>query len=80
MLPYVTTTKEDYQQFKPNFLICASCPFLEQFTASKNHTKLIKHHILADYVEEAGHLRPFHEIKSIYAKRKETIKRLLSLP
>ena len=78
ILPYVTTTKEGYRQFKSNSSICATCPSLKQCTASKNYTKLIQRHIWADYVEEAEHLRHHHEIKSIYAKRKETIERVFA--
>ncbi len=37
---------------------------------------MIQRHIWADYLEEAEHLRHHHEIKSIYAKRKETIERI----
>ena len=68
MLPYVTTTKEGYRQFKSNPSICANCPFLSQCTESKNYKKPIQRHIWADYVEETEHLRHHHEIKSIYAK------------
>ena len=78
ILPYVTTTKKGYRQFKSNTTICSNCPFLAQCTESKNHTKIIERHIWADYVEEAEHLRHHHEIKSIYAKRKETIERVFA--
>ena len=78
MLPYVTTTKEGYRQFKSNPTICANCPFLQQCTESKNHTKLIQRHIWEAYVEEAEHLRHHEEIKLIYAKRKETIERVFA--
>jgi len=77
-LPYVTTTKEGYRQFKSNPTICANCPFLKQCTESKNHTKLIQRHIWEAYVEEAEHLRHHEEIKLIYAKRKETIERVFA--
>ena len=78
ILPYVTTTKKGYRQFKSNPTICSNCPFLAQCTESKNHTKIIERHIWAAYVEEAEHLRHHHEIKSIYAKRKETIERVFA--
>ena len=77
-LSYVTTTKEGYRQFKSNPTICANCPFLKQWTESKNHTKLIQRHIWEAYVEEAEHLRHHEEIKLIYAKRKETIERVFA--
>ena len=78
ILPYVTTTNKGYRPFKSNPTICSNCPFLAQCTESKNHTKIIERHIWAGYVEEAEHLRHHHEIKSIYAKRKETIERVFA--
>ncbi|MBD8038842.1 IS1182 family transposase [Solibacillus sp. A46] len=78
MLRYTTTTKEGYRQYKSNPAVCADCPFLAQCTESKNHTKMIQRHIWADYLEEAEHLRHHHEIKSIYAKRKETVERVFA--
>ena len=78
MLRYTTTTKEGYRQYKSNPAVCVDCPFLAQCTESKNHTKMIQRHIWADYLEEAEHLRHHHEIKSIYAKRKETVERVFA--
>ncbi|WP_059171254.1 IS1182 family transposase [Bacillus sp. FJAT-27445] len=77
-LKYTTTTKEGYRQYKSNPAICASCPFLSKCTESKNHQKLIQRHIWEPYLEEAEHLRHTHEIKQIYAKRKETIERVFA--
>lgn len=74
-LTYTTTTKEGYRQYKSDPTICKTCPFLSKCTESKNHQKLIQRHIWERYVEEAEHLRHNHEIKDIYAKRKETIER-----
>ena len=53
-------------------------PLLSQCTESKNHQKLVQHHIWETYVEEAEHLRHTTEIKQIYAKRKETIERVFA--
>jgi transposase len=77
-LKYTTTTKEGYRQYKSNPTICANCPFISQCTESKNNQKLIQRHIWESYVEEADHLRHTHEIKQIYAKRKETIERVFA--
>jgi len=77
-LKYTTTTKEGYLQYKSNPVICAGCPVLSQCTESKNHQKLIQRHIWEVYLEEAEHLRHTHEIKQIYARRKETIERVFA--
>jgi hypothetical protein len=58
--------------------VCRSCPFLNQCTQSKDHTKRISRHIWAHYIEEADHLRHTEENKQIYAKRKETIERVFA--
>ncbi len=76
---YATTTREGYRQYKSNPLICAKCPSLSQCTESKHHQKLIQRHIWESYVEEAEHLRHAYDIKQIYAKRKETIERVLRM-
>jgi transposase len=77
-LPYVTTTKEGYRQYKSNPVKCAECPLLKQCTQSQNHTKLIQRHIWEQFVEEADHLRHTKEVKQIYARRKETIERVFA--
>lgn len=77
-LKYTTTTKEGYLQYKSNPVICAECPVLSQCTESRNHQKLIQRHVWEAYLEEAEHLRHTHEIKQIYARRKETIERVFA--
>jgi hypothetical protein len=78
VLKYTTTTKDGYRQYKSNPAICAECPFLSQFTESKNHQKLIQRHIWEAYLEEAEHLRHTDEIKQIYSRSKETIERVFA--
>lgn len=78
VLEYSTTTKEGKRQYKSNPTQCASCPLLAQCTNSKDHRKIIEHHIWAHHVEEAEHLRHQDDIKQIYARRKETIERVFA--
>ncbi|MDF2607962.1 MAG: transposase [Bacillales bacterium] len=78
ILPYTTTTKEVYQQYKSDPSKCVSCPLQKQCTESKNHQKLIQRHIWEGYVEEADHLRHTNEVKEIYARRKESIERVFA--
>lgn len=59
-------------------IIFAKCTSLSQCTESKNHQKLIQRHILESFVEQAEHLRHSISIKKIYAKRKETIERVIA--
>ena len=78
ILTYSTTTKEGYREYKSPKQICATCPFLEQCTQSKDHQKVVIRHIWQEYVEEAEHLRHHKDVKPIYAKRKETIERVFA--
>ena len=77
-LPYRTTTKEGYRQYVSNPLHCKDCPFLSRCTQSKNHQKVIQRHVWEENMEEADHLRHTEENKIIYARRKETIKRVFA--
>lgn len=78
ILPYSTTKKEGYRQYKSNPSKCKSCPLLAQCTQSQIHQKLIQRHIWENYMEEADHLRHTNEGKEIYARRKETIERVFA--
>ncbi|OZI10265.1 IS5/IS1182 family transposase [Bacillaceae bacterium SAS-127] len=78
VLNYSTTNKEGYREYKSPKHICATCPFLERCTASKDHQKVVTRHIWQEYVEEADHLRHHQEVKPIYAKRKETVERVFA--
>ena len=78
VLKYSTTNKEGYREYKSSKHICATCPFLQQCTESKDHQKVVTRHIWQGYVEEAEHLRHKQDVKEIYAKRKETIERVFA--
>jgi transposase len=78
VLAYSTTNKEGYREYKSPKQICATCPFLDRCTESKDHQKVVTRHIWQEYVEEADHLRHHAEVKEIYAKRKETIERVFA--
>lgn len=57
---------------------CRNCPYLSQYTESKEFMKRISRHIWADYLEEAVHLRRTERNKKIYSQRKETIERVFA--
>ncbi len=76
ILKYSTTNRDGYREYKSDSKKCKSCPYLEQCTLSKNHTKVITRHIWEDYIEKAEDLRHTRGMKEIYSKRKETIERI----
>jgi len=78
VLPYVTTTKGGYRQFKSNPAICVSCPDLIRCTQSRHHQKIVHKHIWADYIEQAEDFRHSSKGKATYSLRSETIERLFA--
>jgi transposase len=78
LLKYSTTNKEGYREYKSPKQTCATCSFLSQCTESKDHQKVVTRHIWQTHVEEADHLRHHQDVKTIYAKRKETIERVFA--
>lgn len=44
ILRYSTTNREGYREYKSCGHICATCPYLSQCTASRNHVKLVTRH------------------------------------
>lgn len=45
ILKYVTTNRDEYREYKSNPCECSKCPYLNKCTNSKNHQKVITHHI-----------------------------------
>ena len=78
VLPYVTTTREGYRQFKSNPEICRSCPDIACCTSSSNHQKIVQKHIWAEYVELAEDFRHTPKGKATYNLRGETIERVFT--
>jgi len=75
-LPYRTTNKAGYREYKSDPKLCVNCPLLERCTQSQNHVKVVTRHLWAKDLEAAEHLRQLGFTKEIYAQRKETIERL----
>ena len=78
VLPYVTTNKDGYREFKSNPEICQNCPSREQCTHSKNCQKVVVRHIWEDYIELAEDVRHSPLGKEIYERRKEAIERVFA--
>lgn len=76
MLPYRTTNRDGYQEYKSNGDRCAACPSLSRCTLSRDHVKLITRHIWEDYMEICEDIRHTLGMKKVYARRKETIERI----
>ncbi len=78
VLPYSTTNKEGYREYKSPKEICKSCRYLSMCTESKNHQKVVTRHVWQNHLEEVEHLRQHQHVKQIYAKRKETVERVFA--
>ena len=78
VLPYVTTTREGYRQFKSNPVICQACPDLARCTESRNHQKVVQKHIWENYIELAEDLRHSAKGRATYTMRSETIERVFA--
>ena len=78
VLPYVTTTREGYRQFKSDPNVCRSCPDLSCCTESRVHQKVVQKHIWEDYLEKAEDFRHSAKGKATYTMRGETIERVFA--
>lgn len=76
MLPYRTTNRDGYREYKSDGKVCEGCPYLSQCTASRNHVKLITRHIWEPYMEMCEDIRYTTGMKELYSHRKETIERI----
>lgn len=76
VLPYSTTNREGYREYKSDPKYCAGCPHLTQCTQSAIHQKVIMRHIWEPYMEICEDIRHTVGMKDLYSHRKETIERL----
>jgi transposase len=75
VLPYSTTTREGYREYKSNSKICVDCPLLKECTRSKNHQKVITRHVWEEYKEKVRNNRLTVSGKMLYKFRKEKVER-----
>ena len=75
VLPYSTTNRDGYREYKSDPKICANCPTRELCTHSKDCVKTVQRHIWKDYEELADDARYTPEYRDLYKLRKETIER-----
>ena len=79
VLPYSTTDRDGYRQYKSNPQVCAGCPYLQQCTESKDHRKTVTRHVWAEALERAVEHEYTPGIRELYKLRKETIERVFAL-
>lgn len=75
VLPYSTTSRDGYREYKSHPKHCRHCPDLSRCTSSKNHQKVVTRHLWQDAIEQCEDFRLTPEGKELYKKRKETIER-----
>lgn len=78
VLRYSTTNREGYREYKSNPQICLSCPVRMQCTQSKNHIKVVTHHVWQEYVDIVEDIRHTDWGREMYRKRSETIERVFA--
>jgi transposase len=75
MLPYRTTTREGYRQYRSDPEQCRDCPVRRKCTQSSNATKVVTRHVWEGSRERMDQHRLSRVGKRIYKRRKETVER-----
>ena len=78
VLPYHTTNREGYREYRSDPKICATCPTRHLCTNSKDCVKTVQRHIWKDYEELAEDVRYTPKYRELYKRRKETIERVFA--
>lgn len=78
VIPYSTTNREGYREYKSNPAICKLCPSRSQCTQSVNYQKVITRHLWQGYLDKVEENRYTYKGKALYARRKETIERVFA--
>jgi len=74
-LPYKTTTREGYKEYKSDSKKCENCPLLSQCTRSKNKVKVVTRHVWEEHKEKVRLNRLTKSGKILYKFRKEKVER-----
>jgi transposase len=75
VLPYSTTNRMGYQEFRSNGARCAGCAVRDKCTTSANHVKVVIRHVWERAKERVDARRLSDWGKAIYKRRKETVER-----
>jgi transposase len=74
-LPYSTTNRDGYREYKSNPKVCKGCPLLDQCTRSRNHQKVMVRHVWEEDREQINQNRNTDWGKKVYQRRQETVER-----
>jgi transposase len=74
-LPYATTNREGYRQYRSDPKQCANCPLLASCTSAGNHQRELHRHIWQDARDATNKNRLTPYGKKIYKRRQETVER-----
>ncbi|WP_235898756.1 IS1182 family transposase [Parahaliea maris] len=74
-LPYSTTSRDGYREYKSNPKICKDCPLRDQCTQSRNHQKVMVRHVWEEDREEINQNRYTDWGRKVYQRRQETVER-----
>ncbi|MEN6389372.1 MAG: IS1182 family transposase [Syntrophomonas sp.] len=77
-LPYTTTNRDGYREFKSDPVICKQCPDLLKCTHSKGYQKVVLKHIWENYIEQAEDFRHSPAGQESYSLRGQTIERVFA--
>jgi transposase len=77
-LPYATTNRDGYREYKSRPYICKDCPTRHLCTDNKRFQKTVQCHIWQEYLEIAEDIRHSDIGKDSYALRKQTIERVFA--
>lgn len=75
VLPYATTDRGGYRQYKSDPAICRTCPLLASCTTNANAQRTLTRHVWAEVRERVDANRLTDWGKRLYARRKETVER-----
>lgn len=75
LLPYATTNRDGYRDYKSDRRVCRSCPLLASCTSSANRQKVLTRHVWQDAKDRAmaNRLTPWGKL--LYRRRAETVER-----
>lgn len=74
-LPWSTTNRTGYREYKSDPRQCRECPLRNQCTKSRNHQKVVIRHVWEADAEQMNQNRYTDWGKELYERRKETVER-----
>ncbi len=75
VLPYATTSRNGYREYKSDPGVCKGCPLLDQCTRSRNHQKVMVRHVWEEDREQINQNRSTDWGRQAYQRRQETVER-----